>query len=71
MKICIVVSDYYKDISENLLKGCINELKKRGYKNFNFKFVSGDFEIPKDFLCIPFASSLNFLCILCAPFVFP
>ena len=46
MKICIVVSDYYKDISENLLKGCINELKKRGYKNFNIKLVSGAFEIP-------------------------
>ena len=28
MKICIVVSDYYKDISKNLLKGSIDELKK-------------------------------------------
>ncbi len=46
MKICIVVSDYYKDISENLLEGCISELKKRGYKNLNIKFVSGAFEIP-------------------------
>ena len=33
MKICIVVADYYKDISKNLLKGSINELKKNGYKN--------------------------------------
>ncbi len=46
MKICIVVSDYYKDVSENLLKGCISELKKKGYKNLNIKFVSGAFEIP-------------------------
>ena len=29
MKICIVVSDYYKDISKNLI-GSINELKKNG-----------------------------------------
>ena len=35
MKICIVVSDYYKDIAKNLLKGSINELKLNGYKNQN------------------------------------
>ena len=29
MKICIVISDYYKEISENLSKGCIHELKKK------------------------------------------
>ncbi len=46
MKICIVVSDYYKNISKNLLKGAINELKIKGYKNINIKFVSGAFEIP-------------------------
>ena len=46
MKICIVVSDYYKDISENLIKGCIYELKKNGYKNLKIKYVSGAFEIP-------------------------
>ena len=46
MKICIVVSNYYKEISNNLLNGSINELKKNGYKNFNIKFVSGAFEIP-------------------------
>ena len=46
MKICIIVSDYYKEISQNLLKGSINELKKNGYKNIKKKFVSGAFEIP-------------------------
>ena len=46
MKICIIVSDYYKIISQNLLKGSISELKKNGYKNIKIKFVSGAFEIP-------------------------
>ena len=46
MKICIVVSDYYKDISSDLLKGSTNELKKNGYKKITIKFVSGSFEIP-------------------------
>ena len=46
MKICIVVSDYYKDISKDLLKGSLTELKKSGYKNLKIKFVSGAFEIP-------------------------
>jgi len=46
MKICIVVSNYYKEISNNLLNGSINELKKNGYKKINIKFVSGAFEIP-------------------------
>ena len=46
MKICIVVSDYYKDISKNLLKGSIDELKKKNYRNIKIKFVSGAFEIP-------------------------
>jgi len=46
MKICIVVSNYYKEISNNLLNGSIIELKKNGYKNIKIKFVSGAFEIP-------------------------
>lgn len=46
MKICIIVSDYYKEISQNLLKGSFSELKKNGYKNIKTKFVSGAFEIP-------------------------
>ena len=46
MKICIVVSDYYKDVSSDLLKGTTNELSKNGYKKITIKFVSGAFEIP-------------------------
>ena len=46
MKICIVVSDYYKDISKNLLNGSLKELKKIDYKNIKIKIVSGAFEIP-------------------------
>ncbi len=46
MKICIVVSDYYKEISNNLLEGSINELRKNKYKKLKIKFVSGAFEIP-------------------------
>ena len=46
MKICIVVSDYYKEISENLLKGSVTELKRNGYNNIKIKYVSGAFEIP-------------------------
>ena len=46
MKICIVISDYYKEISKNLLSGTLTELKKNGYKNIKIKYVSGSFEIP-------------------------
>ena len=46
MKICIVVSNYYEEISSNLLTGTLNELKKNKYKNINIKIVSGAFEIP-------------------------
>ncbi len=46
MKICIVVSNYYKDISKNLLNCSIREIKKNGYKNIQIKYVSGAFEIP-------------------------
>ena len=46
MKICIVISDYYKDISRDLLNGSINELKINGYRNIKIKKVSGAFEIP-------------------------
>ena len=46
MKICIVVSDYYKEISNNLLKGAVNELKKNGYRSIKIKYVAGAFEIP-------------------------
>ena len=46
MKICIVISDYYKDVAQNLLKGSVSELKKNGYNNIKIKYVSGAFEIP-------------------------
>ena len=46
MKICIVISDYYKDISRDLLNGSIKELKINGYRNIKIKKVSGAFEIP-------------------------
>ena len=47
MKICIVISDYYKDISENLSKGCIQELKKNGYKNLNIKWPTNSPKLSK------------------------
>ena len=46
MKICIVVSNYYKEISSNLLTGALSELKKKKYNNISIKIVSGAFEIP-------------------------
>ena len=46
MKICIVVSDYYKEIANSLLKGSIKELKKNGINNLRIMYVSGAFEIP-------------------------
>jgi len=41
----IVVSDYYKDISENLVKSCIPTLKKNGL-DADIKTVKGSLEIP-------------------------
>ena len=41
----IVVSDYYKDISENLVKSCITTLKKNGL-DADIKTVKGSLEIP-------------------------
>ena len=43
-KILIVLADYYKDISLNLLKSAVKEIKK----SYNFKAISvpGVFEIP-------------------------
>ncbi len=46
MKICIVVSDYYKEITNSLLKGSIKQLKKNGINNIRTMYVSGAFEIP-------------------------
>ena len=41
----IVVSDYYKEISENLLKNCIATLKNNGLEA-DIKTVKGSLEIP-------------------------
>ena len=43
-KILIVLADYYKDISLNLMKSAVKEIKK----SYNFKAISvpGVFEIP-------------------------
>ena len=46
MKICIVVSNYYKDITNDLLKGSVKELKRNGYINIKIITVAGAFEIP-------------------------
>ena len=47
MKICIVVSNFYPKISEKLLNGALNLLKKkRRNTNINIIYVQGTFEIP-------------------------
>ena len=49
-KILIVLSDYYKDISENLLKGatdCINSYDTTTFKlKYDVTIAPGSFEIP-------------------------
>ena len=44
-KVLIVLSDYYKEIGKNLLKGSINELKLNNI-NHDILFAPGSFEIP-------------------------
>jgi len=44
-KILIVVSDYYKVISENLVKGSVNLIKEYSY-DFDILYAPGCFEIP-------------------------
>ena len=44
-KVLIVISDYYEEIGENLLKGSINELKLNNIK-YDILFAPGCFEIP-------------------------
>ncbi len=43
--VLIVISDYYKEIGENLLQGSINELKLNNI-NYDILFAPGCFEIP-------------------------
>jgi len=46
MKICIVVANYYPKISNELLIGSNNVLKKNGVKHYKIIFSPGVFEIP-------------------------
>ena len=46
MKICIVIANYYPEISKDLLNGALNKLKKRGVKNYKIISTNGIFEIP-------------------------
>ena len=45
-KICIVVSDFYPEISNNLLKGSLNKIKQEKITNIKIIKVPGTFEIP-------------------------
>tara|TARA_E500000331_G_scaffold321302_1_gene335472 strand:+ start:547 stop:954 length:408 start_codon:yes stop_codon:yes gene_type:complete len=45
-KICIVISNYYPNISKNLLLGCVKELKKKKINNYKIVYSPGVFEIP-------------------------
>ena len=46
MKICIIVSNFYPNISKMLLDGAISKLKKNKVSNFKIIKVPGTFEIP-------------------------
>ena len=46
MKICIVISDYYKAISKNLLKGAEKVLKSHGINKYTKIYTTGVFETP-------------------------
>ena len=45
-KICIVVANYYPDISKGLTNGALKVLKKNGIKNCKKIIVPGIYEIP-------------------------
>jgi len=45
-KICIILSNYYPEISNNLLLGSMKILKKNKIKNYKKIVVPGIFEIP-------------------------
>tara|TARA_Y100000590_G_scaffold450932_1_gene591438 strand:- start:394 stop:795 length:402 start_codon:yes stop_codon:yes gene_type:complete len=46
MKICIVIANYYPQISKNLLTGAAEVLRLNGINNYNKVFAPGVFEIP-------------------------
>ena len=45
-KICVVLSDYYVNISKNLLNSTLKVLYQKGFKNVKVIKVPGVFEIP-------------------------
>tara|TARA_Y100000590_G_scaffold371810_1_gene434424 strand:+ start:19435 stop:19842 length:408 start_codon:yes stop_codon:yes gene_type:complete len=46
MKICIVISDYYKNITKELLIGAEGVLKSYGIKKYSKIYTTGIFETP-------------------------
>ena len=46
MKICIVIANYYPEISDNLLEGATKVLKKNGIINYKKILAPGVFEVP-------------------------
>ena len=46
MKVCIIVSNFYPEISKLLIDGAISKLKKNKISNFKIIKVPGTFEIP-------------------------
>ena len=46
MKVCIVIANYYPQISRDLLLGATKVLKKNGVKKFKIILAPGVFEVP-------------------------
>ena len=46
MKVCIIVSNFYPNISKMLVDGAVSKLKKNKISNFQIITVPGTFEIP-------------------------
>ena len=46
MKVCIIVSNFYPNISKMLIDGAVSKLKKNKISNFQIITVPGSFEIP-------------------------
>ena len=46
MKVCIIVSNFYPEISKILIDGAVSKLKKNKISNFQIITVPGTFEIP-------------------------
>ena len=46
MNICIIASNFYPDITKELIKGVVKELKKNKVSKYRIITVAGTFEIP-------------------------